>query len=98
MRGRLNKLDEQNRGEQPEIGGEISTLSTGIPDDSHFHLGSPDKEKSLLDLMNDLKFPVPNLPNLLEAFVNKFRAPEEGYFKVRKEYKVVEFYLSECNH
>ena len=62
---------------------QMGTSSANIPDGSHFCLGTPDgKEKSLLELMNDIRFPVPNLPNLLEAFVNKFHSPAEGYHEV----------------
>ena len=92
IRAKLNKLDDINKewnAVQLDAGKQTGSSSADVPDG----LGAPDaKEKSLLELMNNLKFPVPNLPNLLEAFVNSFRTPIEGYYKVRKEHMVIKSY------
>jgi hypothetical protein len=96
IRAKLDKLDKTNEewnAEQLDTRKQISTSSTDIPNNSHIHLGAPDdKERSLLDLMNDLKYPVHNLPKLLETFINKFRTAEEGYFRVKKEHMVIQLY------
>ena len=85
---RIEEQDTEGLGDQEQTGGSSGTaMSDGLS--VCFYLGSPEKkEKPLLDLTGITQFSVPNLPRMLEEFLNKFRTQEEGYYKVRKEHMV----------
>ena len=87
MREKLDKLDKVNEEwgtEELDVGEQIGTPSTAS------HLGAPEKDKKpLSSLVNTTRFTVPGLPQMLEAFVNRFRTAKEGYYKVKREHMVV---------
>lgn len=98
LRMKLDKFDsmakerdarELDIGEQAD-GPSIEVVTSG-GSAVHPYLGAPDKEekvKPLSKLIGITKFSVPNLHRMLEAFLNKFRTREEGYYKVQKEHMV----------
>ena len=89
MRAKIDKLDQMNEEldtEELDVEEERGTPLTA------FHLGAPEKDqKPLSNLMNTTRFSVPNLLQMLEAFVNRFRTVEEGYYKVQWEHMVTVF-------
>jgi len=89
---KLDRFDcrtEEQDTEEPEAQEQtgyssVAAMSKGAP--VCFYLGSPEKEEKILSNLTGItKFSVPNLPRMLETFLNKFRTQEEGYYRVRKE-------------
>ena len=77
-------------GEEQTGGLSIEVVTSG-GSSVHPYLGAPDteeKEKPLSKLTGITRFSVPNLHRMLEAFLNKFRTQEEGWYKVQKEHIV----------
>ena len=85
----IKERDEEESGIEEQTGGSTIEVVTAGGSSVHPYLGAPDKkEKSLSELTGATKFSVPNLPRMLEAFLNKYRTQEEGYYKVQKEHTV----------
>ena len=94
MRMKLDKFDsmvKEKHIEEPDVeeqtGGSLVAM---LPEGSsvNIYLGAPEKEGPLSDLKGAIKFSVPNLPRMLEGFLNRFRTQQEGYYKVQKEHAV----------
>ena len=100
IRTKINKLDQMKR-EQDAEGldvrdqmGAMSTATTVPGVKSHIHLGAPEKDETpLSELTDPAGFSVPGFPKLLEAYVNRFRTREEGYYRVQKEHMVIKLSL-----
>ena len=92
IRAKINKLDrvrsEQNADPEAKKANLLSTTAKeGL---SCFYLGASEPEpQSLSKFAESGGFLVPGVPNLLEAFVNRFRTVEEGYYKVQGEDMVI---------
>lgn len=100
MRAKLDKLDRMKK-EQDTEGLDVRDQMDALPTTttapegiSHIYLGAPEKDETPLSKLTDpAGFSIPNLPNLLETFVNHFRTEEEGYYRVRKEQVVIKLSL-----
>lgn len=89
IRGKLDKLDEFNK-KQNEAGLPSSGV-VALEASPCFYLGSSEgDDKQLSKLPETAGVQVPSLPNLLEAYVNKFRTREERYYRVRKDHLVAD--------
>ena len=94
MRMKLDKFDSALKEkciEEPDTVEQTGGLSVAmLPEESsiNFYLGAPEREGPLSELKGATKFSVPNFPQMLEVFLNKFRTQQEGYYRVRRDHGV----------
>ncbi|KAF9780021.1 hypothetical protein BJ322DRAFT_1165130 [Thelephora terrestris] len=97
IRAKLDKLDQMKKerdAEELDVRDQtdvLATATTAPKETTHVYLGAPAKDETpLSELTNPAGFSVPNLPKLLETFVNCFRTQEEGYYRKVLTYNQVQ--------